>query len=244
MSEFITGVIGGPRGEKRRDQLRRGGPDPRTFKMIFKRKDYEIRRLRRSKELDDLYRDMVRSGVAPLIIDCGANIGLASLYFDARFPGSQIVAIEPEVGNVELLRRNCQGVDNIHVELAAIASAPGFVRIVDQAADHDSYRTELIGDGQAGVPAITVEQLIDRYCAGGSAAPFIIKIDIEGAEEELFSANTEWVARFPLLIIELHDWMFTSQANSRNFLKCMAMEDRDFVYFDENIFSIRNTPGR
>jgi len=70
--------------------------------------------------------------------------------------------------------------------------------------------------------------------------PFIAKIDIEGAEEELFSADTGWVDEFPLLIIELHDGLIPTSASSRNFLRCMAERDRDFVYWGENVFSIAN----
>ena len=71
--------------------------------------------------------------------------------------------------------------------------------------------------------------------------PFIVKIDIEGFEKDLFSANTEWVERFKLLIIETHDWMFPTQANSNNFLKVISKHNRDFVHKGENIFSISNT---
>ena len=35
----------------------------------------------------------------------------------------------------------------------------------------------------------------------------LIKIDIEGGESELFEKNIEWIEKFPLIIIELHDWM-------------------------------------
>ena len=69
--------------------------------------------------------------------------------------------------------------------------------------------------------------------------PFIIKIDIEGFESELFSKNTEWIDMFPLVIIELHDWMLPKTANSNNFLKEISKLDRDFLYFNENIFSIK-----
>jgi hypothetical protein len=73
--------------------------------------------------------------------------------------------------------------------------------------------------------------------------PFLVKIDIEGAEQDLFSCNVEWIEKFPILIIELHDWLLPSQGTSRNFLKAIAPLDRDFVFFGENIFSIANRPS-
>ena len=70
--------------------------------------------------------------------------------------------------------------------------------------------------------------------------PFLAKIDIEGAEADLFSRDTDWIDQFPLIIVELHDWLLPKQGTSRNFLRCIAARNRDFVYLGENIFSIRN----
>ena len=70
--------------------------------------------------------------------------------------------------------------------------------------------------------------------------PFIVKIDIEGGEQDVFSGNTEWVARTPVLIIELHDWLIPKGGTSGPFLKCISALDRDFVYIGEAIFSIAN----
>jgi hypothetical protein len=72
--------------------------------------------------------------------------------------------------------------------------------------------------------------------------PFIAKIDIEGGEAELFAAETGWVDQFPLLIVELHDWLLPRAGTSRSFLRCVAGLDRDFVYLGENVFSIANGP--
>jgi hypothetical protein len=59
-------------------------------------------------------------------------------------------------------------------------------------------------------------------------------------EAELFAANTGWVARTPLLIVELHDWLLPKAGTARTFLRCISQLDRDFVHIGENIFSIAN----
>jgi hypothetical protein len=71
--------------------------------------------------------------------------------------------------------------------------------------------------------------------------PFIVKVDIEGGECEFFSQNTSWIHRFPLLIVELHDWMLPGSANSATFLKAVGDSGRDFVLAGENVFSISNS---
>ena len=69
---------------------------------------------------------------------------------------------------------------------------------------------------------------------------FIVKVDIEGFEENLFLSNTSWIDNCMLIIIELHDWMIPKKANSLNFLKTISKYKRDFIYRNENIFSIKN----
>lgn len=83
-------------------------------------------------------------------------------------------------------------------------------------------------------------ELLERH---GDCEPFICKIDIEGAEQELFSANTQWITRFPIVIIELHDWLFPRSGSSANFLRAIAGTNRDFVVSGENIFSVSHRMG-
>ena len=44
----------------------------------------------------------------PLIIDCGANIGLATLFFKAAYPAARILAFEPDPTLFRVLERNIQ----------------------------------------------------------------------------------------------------------------------------------------
>ncbi|MBV6272632.1 hypothetical protein KVP09_06840 [Alcaligenaceae bacterium CGII-47] len=71
-------------------------------------------------------------------------------------------------------------------------------------------------------------------------SPFLIKIDVEDFKENIFASDTEWIDKFYILIIELHDWMLPGQANSRHFLQGIAPLGRDLVYRTENTFSIQN----
>ena len=44
----------------------------------------------------------------PLVIDCGANIGVATLYFKTVAPEARVIAFEPEPTAYELLRENVE----------------------------------------------------------------------------------------------------------------------------------------
>jgi FkbM family methyltransferase len=172
----------------------------------------------------------------PLIIDAGANIGAASVWFALTYPKATIVAVEPDRDNFELLKRNTIGFPSVLPINAAIASETGTLYLSDPGQGAWAYRTaSQPSERSYSVPAITIDDLMNRVEA---RTPFILKIDIEGAELDLFSQHTNHFDSFPIVAIELHDWMLPREANSRNFLKWHALKSRDFVFRGENAFSI------
>ena len=216
----------------------RGTPaDLGVLAQMFESQDYALERLRRGAEMRALYDGMVSSARRPLILDAGANIGASVVYFGLRFPRAHILALEPAGNNFSVLEANVGGLD-VDIRCAAIGAASGRVAVTDPGNGEWGYRTVAAQVGET-VPMHAAGQLIAEKNRQGYA-PFIAKIDIEGGEADLFSRDTGWVDEFPLLIIELHDWLLPQQGTSRSFLKCIAALDRDFVYLGENIFSIRN----
>ena len=220
-------------------RYRKGTSDEGVIAQVLKNSDYNFGRLRRAKELSDLYGRLARSGKAPLILDAGANIGASAVYFAYSFPEARLIAIEAERSNFELLVANTAElpVECLH---AAVAASPGTLNVVDPGEGFWGYRTTASADSATVHPVscVTINEIYERYAQ--TTVPFIAKIDIEGSESELFAANTDWVDRTPIIIIELHDWLMPGTANSRAFLQCIAGRNRDFVYLGENIFSIDN----
>lgn len=225
-------------GASERSFHHRGTPaDLGVMHQIFQAEDYSRARLSRGGELHALYEVLAGGARRPLILDAGANIGASVVYFSFVFPHAHIVALEPARNNYEVLQANAAGVD-LDARCAAIGAVPGEATLVDPGIGEWGYRTVTGVDGEH-VPVIAARQLVAEKRAHGFE-PFIAKFDIEGAEAELFSQDTDWVDEFPLLIIELHDWLLPGSGNSRNFLRCVAARNRDFVYIGENIFSIKN----
>lgn len=210
--------------------------DKRVIQQIFQNQDYALGYFSLTARLMKLGEAESRRGRELLIIDAGANIGAAALYFSFRFSGSKVIAIEPEKKNCELLRMNCAGL-NIAVVEAALGCEAGKSFLSDPGLSDWGFRT---GDtGEYEVEVVTVDQLFGTLDKE-KAAPFICKIDIEGGEAELFRRNYSWLGRFPLVIIELHDWLLPGEGNSRNFLKAALEFDFDFVYRGENLFCFNN----
>ena len=59
-----------------------------------------------SNRLRARYQDILKSQQIPVIVDAGANIGLASLWFAQTYPGAVVQAVEPEPSNIEMLYLN------------------------------------------------------------------------------------------------------------------------------------------
>ncbi len=203
---------------------------------MFHNESYGTDRLARGPDMRNRYEQLVREGRCPLIVDCGANIGASAAYFSVCYPAAQIVAIEPSDENLALARKNCRS-DNIDFVAAAVASRAGRGDLIDPGWGSWSLRVRESDNGR--IPIMTIPGILssDAY---RTCAPFIVKIDIEGFEDDLFADNLEWVDQFPVIMVELHDWLFPGEARSRTFLAAVGGRDRDFLMSGETVFSIAN----
>lgn len=217
--------------------LHRGSrADLGVLQQVMKNNDYSLGRLKRGAELLSLYRKMVDSGRVPLIFDLGANMGASAVWFSIQYPNAHTVCVEPDKENFELLSTNTDGL-NVDLFHAAIGANDGIVDLIDHGGGEWGYTTRLNPNGT--IRMISLNKIISEKIAQGFQ-PFIAKIDIVGAEDDLFSDKTDWIDKFPLVIVELHDWLFPKKGTARNFLRVISDLDRDFVYIGENVFSIKN----
>jgi len=143
-----------------------------------------------------------------VIVDCGANVGLASAYFLSRFPHAKVIAIEPDSTNVALCRRNLEQFrPRVIVQQAALWGAEGALRMAEENAGTWAARVDRNAEpsGARDVQAVTVPALMAQH-----AIPVIdlLKIDIEGAETEVFScSDMSWLERVKCIQIELESEM-------------------------------------
>jgi FkbM family methyltransferase len=138
-----------------------------------------------------------------VIVDAGANIGLTSVYFALRYPEARIIAVEPEGTNAALLAVNTAPYPNVTVVAAALWHDETTVNVVDSGRGHWGFRTT--GDERHAmqrVPAVTVDSLIRKH---GIDYIDVLKVDIEGAEAEVFADASAWIDRVGLILIELHE---------------------------------------
>ena len=130
-----------------------------------------------------------------LIIDAGAHIGLASVFFANIFPKARILAIEPEHSNFDMLLMNSKKYPNIEPIRSALWHSRTKAEITNSFAETWAFRCSESKYGE--IPTITLAELCNGSC------PDIIKLDIEGAEKALFEEST--LPRPKILVLETHD---------------------------------------
>ncbi|MGD0730481.1 MAG: FkbM family methyltransferase [Terracidiphilus sp.] len=189
--------------------------------------------------IERIYREIVAAGKKPLIVDCGANIGASVLWFTARYPEAHIVAIEPSPVNFALLRKNCLGLD-IDLRQAGIGPADGNAWMSNPEAE-GGCTTNDRHDG-IDVAIVSLNTILSAKPAT-NYSPFILKVDIEGAEKSLFTGPASVLGQFPLIVMEPHDWLFPGQRTSVEFFRFHAQTGREFAMRNENIASIVCDPS-
>jgi len=143
------------------------------------------------------------------IIDAGANIGLASIYFAHKFPRAKIIAIEPEMNNFEILKMNCNAYENISIIQGALWSSDEKVDLIDPGLGYWGYRTETRNGNHPRanqkileVQGYSIPDIMNRY---NFDSIDILKVDIEGAETEVFRDTSAWIDKIDSLVVELHE---------------------------------------
>jgi FkbM family methyltransferase len=144
------------------------------------------------------------------IVDLGGNIGLASVFFGLKYPAARILAVEPDQANFDLMVANTAALgERVSSVLAAVWSRDGFIDIRTE--DDDGRPLGAWGIQVAEAPMVSAAKvrclklptLLDD---AGVGIVDILKVDIEGAELELFSEGAAgWLPRVRLIMVETHD---------------------------------------
>ena len=187
------------------------GPTKHGFSLRLNLDNPEHERIYFYGEHDERYeiallRKLIRPGM--VCWDIGANIGFFTCLFSSLTgPGGKVVAFEPLSATREMLRENLalNRLSNVQVLPVAIGSEDGRTRIY--------FRDALLGEGTASMypsgerrnsEEISVVRL--DAIAAGLPAPDFVKIDVEGAQEDVWRGGARFFSeRAPLLMAELRE---------------------------------------
>ena len=139
------------------------------------------------------------------VLDVGANIGAATLYFAANYPQARILAFEPDPQSYELLWRNVQGMQRISIFQFGLADvdkmAPLYRGLADPvtnslgASPDASTHSDLLVSLRA-ADAVLIEEKI--------TAIDILKLDTEGAEPAILRCLAACLPNIAVIYVEFH----------------------------------------
>jgi FkbM family methyltransferase len=150
--------------------------------------------------LDEVYRPPPETQGLSQVVDLGANIGFTSLYLARHLPAASLVAVEPDPDNARLLRHNLMqnGINGMVIE-AAVGPSDGTTTFLR---DRASNLGRVSPDGELKVAMVSVATVLREL--GPSTGRHLLKLDIEGGEEQLFTGDLGWLAEVDCLLAELH----------------------------------------
>lgn len=146
-----------------------------------------------------------RLGFAPsMVIDVGAATGAFTRQCYNIFPDSKYLLIEPLEENREYLDKVTKTFSNAEYVLAAVTAKTGKVTL--------NVHTDLVGSSLYlekeanldGVPRIVPSVTLDSLCKDhGVQGPYLIKVDVQGAELNVLSGAVETLDKTEYVILEV-----------------------------------------
>ena len=202
--------------------LRKDQSDPFIFEQVFVEQQYKF--------------DYGEVNSIKWIIDAGANIGLAAIFFSEKYPDAKIISIEPDKNNFELLKKNTVNYKNVYPVNAALWYQDELLDISNKDEKSAGFMIESATNSNENlIHSVTVSGLMQQYKINEIS---ILKLDIEGSEKEIFQhGSAEWLPHCKVVITELHDWM--KAGTSKVFFGEMAKYDWMTYVKGENIICLQ-----
>ncbi len=145
---------------------------------------------------------------AEFLIDTGANIGLASLFFLLNNPRVQILAVEPDIQNFEIAQVNLQPFRNrCRLLHGAVWSKKGTLAISRGTfRDGRHWATQTIPELSACSERVRAYTMDELWEASKFPQIDLLKMDVEGAELPVFrDGGTQFLLKTRCCAVECHD---------------------------------------
>jgi FkbM family methyltransferase len=212
------------RGFPRPVYCRAGGSDLRVFAQVLANREY---------------RCLDQSHISGLVIDCGANIGLSTLYFLRRFPKVHVIALEPDPDNFKMLARNTAAFrDRVTLLQAAVWNKnTSLVFSEARALNRQEWAKTCREAEEREVPQIQAFDIPTILGMSSFKRVGLLKVDIESGELALFDHSAKsWLDLVDVITIELH-----GAACEKAFHSIVRAEDFVVSYCEELTVCLRKT---
>ena len=203
---------------------------------------YQLRRTDERVSLVGALQHAAQTGYAPAtIIDVGAAYGDFARTSAAVFPDAGFVLIEPLEEFAPNLEELCQTLPSAEF-LRVAAGAEAGLRDINVHPDlvGSSFHLEAEDSDVNGVPRPVPVDTVDAMIGNASAPPpYLIKVDVQGAELDVLDGAASILGRTDMVILEVSFFRFFEGAPQ--FHEVVAyMNARGFVAYD--VFGLAHRP--
>jgi FkbM family methyltransferase len=168
------------------------------------------------------------TSTAPRILDCGANVGAASLFFKRQYPHARITAYEADPDLCAMTRRNLtrNGAADVDVVHTALWTTTGSVTFFSEGSDSGMISGLAGASNEIAAKAVTVPSLRLRDVLADDRVD-LLKLDIEGAEDAVLQDCEPVLDRVNAIVMDLHEFDPRERQSPRVF-ECLSRAG--FVY--------------
>jgi FkbM family methyltransferase len=169
---------------------------------------------------------------APRILDCGANVGIASLYFKRHYPRAVITAFEADPNLAAICRRNLEANagGDADVQAAAVWTAAGEIEFIAEGSDSGAIALlePSVKGRRVGVPAVRLRDWLREPID-------LLKLDIEGAELAVLRDCRDRLHHVRNISIDLHEFDPARRQTGELF---QLLADAGFVFDMKSLVSL------
>ncbi len=187
----------------------------RGYKLLFENRAAAESMVRQINEFPSFFTpDRDR----PLIIDCGANIGVSVLEWKTRWPGAEIICFEPDPFAFKILQANIDvnDIPSVRCINAAVSDFDETVPLYGDVSARGDARGNSIdpawGQREGTAQTMVKCKRLSSYIADRDVS--FLKLDIEGAEQRVLSEIAEQLDRIAAIYVEVHETDDSSAYNS------------------------------
>lgn len=157
--------------------------------------------------INEIYKFEVKKA-NPLIIDGGANIGLATIYFKTLYPGAKILAFEPDPDIFKIMKNNIEafGFKNIVLEQKGLWNENTKLTFNHEGADSGSFNNNSHNfNSTKKIGVISLKSILKSRID-------LLKLDIEGAETIVLQDIKDDLKFVDRIFVEYHSFVNEKQS--------------------------------
>lgn len=158
--------------------------------------------------LDEIFNsniyDFTTTNKAPIIIDCGANIGLSILYFKRKHPNAIIHAFEPDTKNAGFLNQNIKSYgweETVFSYKQLVSDEKGY----EYFEELGNAGSKIVSENQQNESTVKIEKIrLKDFLTKLNSTIDFLKLDIEGSEFQVIPDIKDLYPKIEKMYIEFH----------------------------------------